>query len=129
SKIEADPTKAAVSFTARGDSFGAVASRIVAGDHELVVDEPAGLGGDNLSANPVETALAGLIGCQVVTYRVWAHNLGIAVDDVAVETVGDIDLHGFFGLGDVRPGLGGITLKVTVTGPESEEKYRHLQEV
>lgn len=127
--IQESPQKAALVFGAEGEGFGSVATRLSSGGHSYVIDEPAGLGGDDLAANPVETALGALIACQVVTYRVWAHNLGIAVDDVRIAAEGDLDVRGFFGLDEgTRPGFGDIRLTVTVTGPETAERYRELHD-
>ena len=40
---------------------------------------------------------------------------------------GDLDLRGFFGVDEtVRPGLTAIRLDVSVTGPESPERYQEL---
>lgn len=38
--------------------------------------QPPPLGGTDAAPNPVETALAGLLSCQVVNYRFWAAKLG-----------------------------------------------------
>jgi uncharacterized OsmC-like protein len=77
--------------------------------------------------NPVQDALASLGSCQAITYRFWAEQLGIAVDSVAVRAEGDLDLRGFFGVDEtVRPGFTAIRLDVTVTGPESPQRYQEL---
>ncbi len=71
--------------------------------------------------------MAGLLSCQVVTYRFWAAKLGIPFDEIAVDVEGDLDVRGFFGLDDaVRPGFGDIRLVVTLDGPEPPERYREL---
>lgn len=122
-----DPTAAAVAFRATGTSSGWVATDLTSRQHTYVVDEPAGLGGDDSAANPVEYALGALISCQVVTYRFWAARLGIRLDDVAISAVGDLDVRGFFGLDDaVRAGFGEVRLDVRLTGPETAERYEEL---
>jgi uncharacterized OsmC-like protein len=124
-----DPAKAAALFTATGEGGPGVSTTIRIGRHELAVDEPPALGGSDAAPNPIETALAGLLSCQVVTYRFWAATLDIPLDDVRVEIEGDLDVRGFFGLREgVRPGLGAVRVKVTLTGPASPERYRELQE-
>lgn len=125
--VGTDPGRAAVQFTASGSSTGSVATDVQARQHSFVVDEPASLAGDDSATNPVEYALGALIGCQVVTYRFWASKLGIALDDVQIDAVGDLDVQGFFGLDEsVRPGFGSIKLDVRITGPESPERYAEL---
>lgn len=101
--------------------------RLQARDHAFTIDEPTALGGDDKGANPIEHLLAALGSCQVITYQVWAQKLGLKLDNVEIELAGDIDLRGFFGIDDsVRPGFQGIELKVTLSGPESQDKYDTL---
>ncbi|MCE1180058.1 MAG: OsmC family protein [Micrococcales bacterium] len=98
-----------------------------AGQHAFTIDEPASLGGTDRGANPVEHLLAALAGCTVISYQVWAGQLGIALDGVNVEVHGDLDTNGFFGLDEsTRAGFQGIDLQVRLTGPESAERYREL---
>ena len=96
--VGADPTLAAVQFSATGASTGWVATDLATRQHAFVVDEPASLGGDDSAPNPVEYALGALISCQVVTYRFWAARLGIRLDDVQITASGDLDVRGFFGV-------------------------------
>jgi uncharacterized OsmC-like protein len=122
-----DASRAGVVFSATGTGDAGVATEIQIRNHRVQVDEPPSLGGLDAAANPVETALAGLLSCQVVTYRFWAAKLDIPLDDVRVETEGDLDVRGFLGLRDgVRPGLGAVRVKVRLTGPASPEQYREL---
>ncbi|NYF98412.1 OsmC family protein [Janibacter cremeus] len=97
--------------------------------HTFTIDEPSGLGGTDLGANPVEHLLAALASCTVISYQVWAEKLGLTLEGVDVTVDGDVDLNGFFGAVDgVRPGFQGIDLAVTLTGPESDASYRKLEE-
>ena len=126
--VSANPANAAVVFRAAGSGGSGVATDIRIGRHTAVIDEPPALGGADAAPNPVETALAGLLSCQVVTYRFWAAKLNIPLDDVQIETQGDLDVRGFFGLDEnVRPGFGDIRVKVRLIGPASPEQYRQLQ--
>lgn len=96
-------------------------------NHRITVDEPRALGGTDEGPNPVELMLASLTTCQAITYRVWAMKLGIALDSVNVVADGQIDLRGFFGVDEnVRPGYSAIQLRVQISGPETEERYREL---
>ncbi len=97
------------------------------GVHEFTIDEPPALAGTNLGASPVEHLLASLGSCQVITYQLWAAKLGITVDTIEVTIAGDLDVHGFFGLNpDVRAGFQSIDVTVSLTGPETDERYAHL---
>ena len=104
-----------------------MSSVITAGKHTFTVDEPAPLAGDDAAPNPVEYVLGALISCQVVVYRLYAHNLGL-IDDLEITADGDLDVQGIFGVDeDVRPGFSAVRISVTVTGPDFEEAYQELQ--
>lgn len=126
--ISVDTSNASVVFSAKGRGDSGVATDISIGRHEITIDEPPTLGGTDAAPNPVEAALAGLLSCQVVTYRFWAAKLDIPLDDVQITTEGDLDVRGFFGLeDDVRPGFGEVRVQVRLSGPASAEQYRELQ--
>ncbi|MDV7246158.1 MULTISPECIES: OsmC family protein [Rhodococcus] len=127
--VAQNPANAQVVFRASAQAHDAVASTVTLGKYSVEVDEPPALGGDNAAANPVEYYLASLLSCQVVTYRFWADKLGIRVDDISARAEGDLDVRGFFGFDEsVRAGFGEVRVVVTLTGPESRERYRELQE-
>lgn len=128
-RLGEDPATATLTFRAGGTAAGSVASVITAGRHSFVVDEPAGLGGDDAAASPVEYALGALIACQVVVYRLYAHTLGIPFDSLTIDAEGDLDVRGLFGLDEgVRPGFSDVRLSVHLSGPESAERYQELQD-
>lgn len=125
--IAADVSHATLSFSASGIAEGSVASRIRAGKHEFVIDEPAGLAGSDSGASPVEVALGALIACHIVVYRVYAQGMNIKIDEISAEANGTLDVRGLFGFDDsVRPGFQAITVDVTVSGPETADRYAQL---
>ncbi|ORV53799.1 osmotically inducible protein OsmC [Mycolicibacter engbaekii] len=125
----ADPAGSQVVFSASAVGHDAVASTVTLGQYSIEVDEPPALGGENTAPNPVEYYLGSLLSCQIVTWRYWAEKLGIAVEDITGRAEGDLDVRGFFGLDDdVRPGFSQVRVVITVTGPETEERYRELQQ-
>lgn len=129
-RIAADPSAAKLTFRASGIAEGSVATTIRAGRHRFVVDEPSALAGDDVAASPVEYALGALISCQVVVYRLYARALGIRLLDIAIEAEGDLDARNLLGLDDtVRPGFSAVRLTITLTGPESAERYEYLRDV
>lgn len=128
-KIAGDPGRATVRYRAAGTGTDGVRSEITVRGHRLVVDEPPAVGGQDAAPNPPETALAALLACQVVTYRLWAAKLGVPLDDIQIEAEGDLDVRGFFGLDDgVRAGFGDVRVRVELSGPARPERYRALQE-
>jgi len=127
-RIAADTASAQLTYRVRGVGEGSVASRITAGRHEFVVDEPAALAGDDVAASPVEYALGALISCQIVVYRLYAQALGIRVDDISIAAEGDLDARKLFGIEEsVRPGFGAVRLDIRISGPETEERYQELR--
>src|SRR6202167_4758343 len=122
-----DAANAQAVFSADGTLVGVTEVDIRTGEHTFKVDEPPALGGEDVAANPVQYALASLGSCQAITYRLWAAQLGIPFDKLTVRVEGDLDIRGFFGFDDtVRPGFTAVRVEVTVTGPESEERYAEL---
>jgi uncharacterized OsmC-like protein len=126
--LSADPKQAQATFEAHHDLVGPCEVTVTVGSgHEFRVDEPEALGGSNAAANPVEYALAALGSCQAITYRVWAAQLGVRLDKVAISIDGDIDLRGFFGIDDrVRAGFNAVRINVSLRGPEAPARYEEL---
>ncbi|MGA2825698.1 MAG: OsmC family protein [Streptosporangiaceae bacterium] len=122
-----DGANAQAVFSAQGTLAGVTEVDIRTGAHTFKVDEPPALGGADVAANPVQYALASLGSCQAITYRFWAEQLGISFDSLTVRAEGDLDIRGFLGFdGTVRPGFSAVRVEVTVTGPESAERYQEL---
>jgi uncharacterized OsmC-like protein len=126
--FSSDAAEPRATFVAEHELVGATEVRVKVGSgHRLTVDEPAALGGADKAANPVEYALASLGSCQAITYRVWAAQLGVKLDNVKVDIEGDIDLRGFFGIDEqVRAGFNAVRIRVTLGGPETEARYQEL---
>jgi putative redox protein len=127
--FRADPGRAARTLRVGSELTHGVRCEAPIRQHRMVIDEPLTLGGTDEGASPVELALAALGTCQAITYRVWAAQLGIALERVRVEAEGDIDLRGFYGLDEEsRAGFGAVRLRVILEGPEPPERYRELAE-
>lgn len=127
-RIAADVASAQLTYRVKASGEGSVASTITAGKHTFVVDEPTALAGDDIAASPVEFALGALISCQVVVYRLYAQALGIQVDEISIASEADLDARRLFGISeDVRPGFSQVRLAITITGPETEERYQELR--
>lgn len=91
------------------------------------IDEPSELGGSNRFANPQEYLLAALNACMTVGYVAQCALRGIEIDSLEIETAGDIDLRGFFGLSeDVPPGYEGLSYVVRISGNATEEEFAEV---
>jgi putative redox protein len=128
-RIAADVANGQLTYRVSGTGEGSVASAITAGRHRFYVDEPAALAGDDVAASPVEYALGALISCQIVVYRLYAQALGIQVDDISIQSEGDLDARRLFGIDEsVRAGFSAVRLTISITGPETEGRYNELRE-
>jgi uncharacterized OsmC-like protein len=69
-------------YEAKGTSAEGYTVRVETGGREIVVDQKVELGGAGLGANPVQTVLAGIIGCRLMTARAYANKHRLNVTDL-----------------------------------------------
>src|SRR3954468_23883809 len=99
--------------------------------HKVVIDEPTNLGGTDKGMNPVELLLSALGACQSIVARTYAKKFDIDLQNFWVELEGDIDIDGFLGKSDVRPGFQTIryTFHIETTAPQEKiEAYKEYIE-
>lgn len=124
-----DPARAQVTLRAATTLDEGMRCEATVRGHTAACDEPRSMGGTDSAQSPVELFLTSLATCQAITYRLWAAELGIALERIEVEAVADIDLRGFLGVGGVeRAGYERVALEVRLTGPETAERYAELDE-
>ena len=129
-RIAADAANAQLTYTVSGRGIGSVGTEIRAGKHRFLVDEPAGLAGDDAAASPVEYALGALVSCQVVVFRLYAQALGLTIDDIEITAQGDLDVRKLFGIDESgRAGFHDVRVRVDITGPNTAEEYEKLRAV
>ena len=129
-RIAADAANAQLTYTVTGRGIGSVGTEIRAGKHRFLVDEPAGLAGDDAAASPVEYALGALVSCQVVVFRLYAQALGLTIDDIEITAQGDLDVRKLFGIDESgRAGFHDVRVRVDITGPNTAEEYEKLRAV
>ena len=98
-------------------------------DFTISIDEPTELGGTNQFANPQEYLLAAMNGCIMVGYVVGCSMEGIELEELRIETEGDIDLRGFLGLDpNVKPGYDEISYTVHIKGNGTPEQFQKVHE-
>jgi uncharacterized OsmC-like protein len=99
----------------------------VAKDFTIRVDEPLELGGTNQYANPQEYLVAALNACMIVGYSAVCAREGIELEDLRIETEGDIDLQGFLGIDPaVPPGYEQLRYTVFVKGNATPEQFEKV---
>ena len=75
-----------------------------------------------------ELLLSTLGACQSIVARTYANKFDIDLQNFWVEVEGDIDLDGFFGKSDVRPGFQTIRYTFHIETTASEEKIEAYKE-
>lgn len=106
------------------------AGKEVRKDFTIRIDEPLELAGTNQYANPQEYLMAALNACMMVGYVALAALEGIELEDVRIETEGEIDLRGFFGLDPkISAGYDQMHYKVTMKGNGTPEQYRKIHDM
>jgi len=95
---------------------------------KFIMDEPKELGGTDLGMNPVEALLTALGSCLVIVVTAFAPVYKINVEDLWVETEGDLDLDGFLkGKEGVRPGYQNVRFTIHFKSDASAEKLAEFK--
>jgi uncharacterized OsmC-like protein len=93
------------------------------------IDEPLVLGGTERFANPQEHLLAALNACMTVGYVAQCAVRGITLERLEIETDGEIDLRGFFGIDPaVPPGYETLRYTVRIKGSGTKEEFAEIHE-
>jgi uncharacterized OsmC-like protein len=136
--VERDPAKGATHWAvstqwrggARSDtqvSGCTIGGQQVPKDFTLRIDEPYELGGTNQFANPQEYLLAALNACMIVTYVNYCSLDGIELEELRIETDGDIDLRGLFQLDpSIKPGYGALKYTVYIKGSGTPAQFEKI---
>ena len=96
-------------------------------NYTISVDEPKQLGGTDQYANPQETLLAGLNACMIAGFNFLCSLEGIKLEELRIETEGNIDLRGLFALDPaVRPGYDQLRYTVFVKGDGTPEQFEKI---
>ena len=85
-------------FRVKAHSENQAKTIVKAGQFEIVVDEPAELGGTDTGANPVEYVLAAFAGCINVMAHVIAKEMNFELRGVKIDISGDLNPARLFGL-------------------------------
>ena len=95
----------------------------------IAADEPEELLGTNSAPNPQELLMSALNACMIVGYVAGASVKGIELDSVEIETQGELDVRGFFGLSeDVPAGMPQIDYTVRIKGKGSAADFAEIHQ-
>jgi uncharacterized OsmC-like protein len=84
-------------FRVKAQSENPTKTVVKARGFEIIIDEPAELGGTNAGANPVEYLLAAFCGCINVMGHIIAKELNIELRGMSINMVGDLNPERLFG--------------------------------
>lgn len=106
-----------------------IGGQTVEKDFTVHIDEPCELGGANQYPNPQEYLMAALNACMTVGYVTGCAMQGIELEELRIESEGDIDLRGFFGIDpNVKPGYDEIQYTVHIKGNGTPEQFQKVHE-
>jgi uncharacterized OsmC-like protein len=95
----------------------------------IAADEPPELLGQNSAPNPQELLMAAFNACIMVGYVATAAAMGVTLENVEIETDGELNLRGFLGIDPkVKPGYDSIRCRVRLTGNGTREQYQAIHE-
>jgi len=125
-RITRDPAAGERTLSALTTWNGGAHTTTIVRDFAVPADEPAMLGGSNRGPSPTELVLTGLSACIAASIAYSAAEEGIEVDLIEIDVAGDLDLAGFFEIGNTRPGLDEVRLTVRVDADAPREKIEDL---
>lgn len=112
-------------ITIHASSKDAALTRVTAGRHTLIVDEPVPFGGTDTAPSPIMFLLAGLAGCVNAAGRLAAKEMGFSLRGLEIEVSGNTDPARFFGEESPnRAGFKAITVEITADCDASEQTLR-----
>jgi uncharacterized OsmC-like protein len=94
----------------------------------FVTDEPQAHGGSGTGPSPLQIVLGALCGCESVTFRRTADEMGFAYEGIDFEAAFTIDIRGRMGHPKVRPHFQTVRVQATVRTDESEDRLREVVE-
>ena len=118
-------------FRIKAESENETKTLVKARKFHLVVDEPPELGGKDEGANPVEYVLTALAGCLNVMGHLIAKEMGIRMNGLRIDIMGDLNADKLFGKPtEDRAGYKNIEAKITPDcDADSESLEKWIKEV
>ena len=100
-------------FRIKAHSASPAKTIVKARNFEIIVDEPADLGGSDSAPNPVEYVLAAFAGCLNVMGHLIAGEMGFELRSLKIDIAGNLNPAKLFGQSDEeRAGYKAITVKI-----------------
>ena len=93
-------------------------------------DQPFGFNGQNKGPKPSKLVLAAVAACQETTWRIFAEDMGVEIEKIAVQLWGEQDLRGFMAMDEMVPdGFTKICGDVLIKSKAPIETLRALKSI
>ena len=117
-----------ISVSVESTNQGGFHTKVLMRDHSIDSDQPFGFDGKNQGPKPSELVLAALAACQETTYRIYAEDMGVEIEKIAVKLTGKQDLRGFMALDKKIPaGFSKIEGEVRIVSKATNDELKELQ--
>lgn len=111
-----------ISFRVKAHSENPTKTVVKSGEFEIIIDEPASLGGTNHAASPVEYLLGAYAGCLNVVGHVVANEMNFKLKGISIEVAGRLNPARLMGQSnEERAGFKEIKVKITPDTDASPE--------
>lgn len=124
--VREDPEKARFTFSATTRWRNGAVTETRARDNVIVADEPEALGGTDSAADPVELLLASLGSCVSIGLVTQAAKRGVDFRDFEIEVEGELDVRGYLGDEQTRPGFSAVRYTVRIDSDASPETLEEI---
>jgi uncharacterized OsmC-like protein len=124
-------TNKQVRVTIEGESESATKINLHAGRFNMVIDEPAQMGGTDEGPTPVQVLLMSLAGCLSITGHAVAHQRGLKLNEMKIKIEGAMNPCAFMGTSfEERAGFQEINVSIDADfdGASQEEQEAWLDE-
>ena len=119
-----------ITVAIESENQGGFHTKISMRQHSLSSDQPFGFNGQNNGPKPSELVLAAIAACQETTWRIFAEDMGVEINKIAVRLWGEQDLKGFMAMDEITPaGFTKIWGEVLIESSAPMETLLTLQSV
>ncbi|PSL44406.1 putative OsmC-like protein [Salsuginibacillus halophilus] len=116
-----------MTFQAKGSSQN-MQTTVTTGNHQVTIDEPPNMGGEDTGPDPLGNLLASLAGCENVIANMVAKEIDFELNGITFDVTAELDPRGLMGQADVRPYFQKAHVHAKVHTSEPQERIDELQQ-
>ena len=125
-RILEDPKRALFTQKVEVKWEGNYISNAVIRKHNLKIDEPKSVNGDDLGPSPTELLLSAIAGCELSMISRQAFLQKIKIEKMSINISGLIDIRGFMRIAEVPSGFQKINIELSIKSSETKEIIENL---